>query len=986
MRTGARSGLSILAQSFFLGLALVSAAGAQSLHVTHVAGTTGGGGYADGKGPAARFNRPLGAAVDPSGNMYVSDGSNHLIRKITPDGVVTTVAGQAGKNGNTDGPGDQALFAFVQGMVSDSSGNIYVADSVNNTIRKVTPDGVVSTLAGTGVNGSVDGPAAQAQFAFPCAIAIDSAGNLYVGDADLLDDFVTAVNNKIRKITPDGTVTTLAGSATGGSADGTGAAAQFNLESSGALAVDSSGNVYVADSGNNTIRKVTQAGVVTTIAGTAGNYGSDDGVGPAASFAYPDGISMGSDGNLYVSDGGSNVIRKVTPDGVVTTYAGVPNQTGFIDGVGSAARLNGPVLTASNGTTLYIPEVTNNAVRTMVIATAQVTTLAGGSPIEQGTTDAPGSAARFVNPTGVATDGTNLYVSDANFNIPTSMIRRIALATGAVTTLAGSPGVLGSSDGTGPSAQFNLPRGVATDGTSVYVADTANATIRQISIASGAVTTLAGTAGNRGSQDGGGANARFTQPWGLAVQGNILYVTEVGNSTIRRISDGVVTTLAGAAGQIGSADGVGTAARFSAPRGITSDGTSLYVADTGNFTIRRIDPVSGTVTTIAGTPGIQGLTDGVGSAALFNNPVALATDGSTLYIVDGPSVRTMNIATGEVLTRAGTIGWQGGQDGPGPGPRFFVPGGIAYANNATYVADGFNAAVRQAVCGADSPINLTVSPMGNPSGPVTGVDYLDLSWAAQFAGLNPNSFEWAINGDPFTSAGLSTSATAPPRNDNDPITLHVRARACNPEVVGTASDSQVYSPAPPVASFTITGSGTTFTFTDTSTPQATSWLWLFGDGQLDTTQSVTHTYSSPGTYSIVLIATNGAGSNSATKQQRIETAGVGVAGALAATSFDATDPLRQTLASVQLAGAQLHVIPNAAAKDSTIVYLRILDDSGRLAKERRLSVAPGQEAVYDLGAYGIPGIWNLELVSTSRFDSFVAERRERTRIVERTPR
>jgi sugar lactone lactonase YvrE len=986
MRTGARSGLSILAQSFYLSLALVSTAGAQSLHVTHVAGTTGGGGYVDGQGPAARFNRLLGAAVDPSGNMYVYDDNNHLIRKITPDGVVTTLAGQAGRSGSTDGPGDQALFGLVQGMVSDPAGNLFVVDSANYTIRKVTPDGVVSTFAGvTGTNGSVDGPAAQAQFAFPCPIAIDSAGNLYVGDADVLQDNVTSINNKIRKITPDGTVTTLAGSATGGSADGTGSEAQFNLQSSGALAVDTSGNVYVADSGSATIRKVTQAGVVTTIAGTAKIYATVDGVGPAARFVYPNGMGMGSDGNLYVSDGSSNVIRKVTPDGVVTTYAGVPNEAGLVDGAGAAARFGGPVLIASNGTNLYIPEVENVAVRRMVIATAQVTTLAGGNPIEQGTVDGTGTAARFVSPSGVATDGTNLYVSDANFNIPTSVIRQIALATGAVTTLAGSPGVFGSNDGTGASAQFNLPRSVATDGTNVYVSD-ANSTIRQVSIASGAVITLAGAAGVRGSQDGGGADARFNQPRGLVAQGSSVYVVDQGNSTIRRISDGVVTTLAGAAGQPGSADGVGAAARFNIPRGIASDGTSLYLADGGNFTIRRIDPASGTVSTIAGTPGSQGSTDGIGPAALFTNPIAIATDGSTLYIIDGPSVRTMNIATGQVLTRAGTSSWAGGQDGSGPGPRFFGPSGIAFANNVVYISDGGNAAIRQAVCGADSPINLTVSPMGNPSGPVTGVDYLDLSWAPQFAGLNPNSFEWAINGDPFTSAALSTTATAPPRGDNDPITLHVRARACNPEVIGTASDSQVYSPAPPVASFTISGSGTTFTFTDTSTPQATSWLWLFGDGQLDTTQSATHTYSSPGTYSIVLIATNGAGSNSASKQQRVETAGVGVAGALAATSFDATDPHRQTLAAVRLSGAQLHVIPDAAARSETIVYLRILDDAGRLAKERRLSIAPGQEAVYDLGAYGVPGTWNLELVSTSRFDSFVAERRERTRTVERTPR
>jgi sugar lactone lactonase YvrE len=273
--------------------------------VTTLAGTAGSSGTTDGTGSAAKFNYPHSVAVDSSANVYVADTFNHTIRKITVAGVVTTLAGTAGSGGTTDGTGSAALFYFPGGVAVDSSGNVYVADSSNHTIRKITAAGVVTTLAGTagafGI-GSTDGTGSAAKFKYPQGVAVDSSGNVYVADTS---------NNTIRKITAAGVVTTLAGTAgSSGTTDGTGSAAKFYFPYD--VAVDSSGNVYVADAGNNTIRKITAAGVVTTLAGTAGSSGTTDGTGSAAKFNNPISVAASDIGTLYVADYTNFTIRKIT--------------------------------------------------------------------------------------------------------------------------------------------------------------------------------------------------------------------------------------------------------------------------------------------------------------------------------------------------------------------------------------------------------------------------------------------------------------------------------------------------------------------------------------------------------------------------------------------------------------------------------------------------------------------------------------------------
>ena len=311
--------------------------------VTTLAGSNYG--FADGPGTIAQFHYPFGVATDTSGNVYVADYNNDKIRKITSDGVVSTVAGST--NGFANGNGATAQFSSPHGVVADAAGNLYIADSGNYIIRKITPTGDVSTFAGYG-GGFSDGTVDTAQFDLPIGLAIDAAGNMYIADAN---------NYKIRKITPTGIVSTLAGS-THGFADGNGALAQFSGPYG--VAVDASGNVYVADSSNNKLRKITSSGEVSTLAGST--QGSADGTGAAAQFFNLSGVAVDAAGTIYVADSGNNKIRKITPSGEVSTLAGTT--AGFADGTGTTARFDGPTGVAIDAAgNVYVVDHNNQKIR-----------------------------------------------------------------------------------------------------------------------------------------------------------------------------------------------------------------------------------------------------------------------------------------------------------------------------------------------------------------------------------------------------------------------------------------------------------------------------------------------------------------------------------------------------------------------------------------------------------------------------------------------
>jgi len=576
--------------------------------VTTLAGLAGSAGTNDGTGNAARFNGPGGVAVDSAGNVYVSDTGNHTIRTMTPTGtnwVVTTLAGLPGVSGNANGTGNTARFAFPFGLAVATNGNLYVADSDNSAVRKVTPGGVVTTLA-TGFNG-------------PYGVTVDSATNVYVA---------ATYYHAIGKVTPAGAVTVLAGSAGNpGTNDGTGTAARFAYPCG--VAVDSTGNVYVADTGNNTIRKVTSAGVVTTLAGLAVNAGSTDGTGSAAQFNFPFRLAVDTNGNVYVSDLNNDTIRKVTPVGanwVVTTIAGLAGSAGTNDGSGSAARFNGPGgVTMDSAGNLYVTDGYNNTIRKVTpVGTNWVVTTLAGSPGVSGYANGTNSAARFNLPVSLTVDSAgNLYVSDFNNYI----IRKVTpVGTNwVVTTIAGSPGVYGSADGTNNAARFNGPEGLTVDSSgNLYVADLFNYTIRKVTPVgtNWVVTTIAGLAGTSGYTDGTNSAARFGWPQGVAVDmaGNI-YESDQGINTIRKLTpvgtNWVVTTLAGLAGYIAEIDGTGSAARFNEQTDIAVDSAgNLYVTDSGNSTIRKGFPASSVTAPMLQPPSLSAGQFGFGISGL----------------------------------------------------------------------------------------------------------------------------------------------------------------------------------------------------------------------------------------------------------------------------------------------------------------------------------------------------------------------------------
>ena len=680
---------------------LAGPAAAQPMLFYRFAGSPGGGGFVDGTGSAARLASALGLAIDGAGNLYVGDAGNNVVRRVSPSGAVTTFAG-SGTAGSADGTGGFASFNAPYGLAFDPAGNLLVADAGNHRIRKISPSRAVTTFAGSGSIGKVDGTGWTASFDYPVGIAVDPSGTAYVADAD---------NHLIRKISPAGAVTTFAGTGVQGYQDGPGASAKFYLPTS--LVIDAGGNLIVSDYGNNRIRKISPAGVVSTFAGS-GNYGGTNGTGTAASFGYPQGLALDTAGNIFVADLGMNQVRRITPAGVVSTFAG-SGMVGSADGPAATASFNMPWAIAVDGAgNVFVGDNRNSAVR-KITPGGTVSTLAGAG--SAGFADGAGSSARFLYPWGAAADAAgNVYVADSGNH----RIRKISPA-GAVTTFAGS-GIPGNANGAGTAAQFIFPSGVAVDGAgNVYVADTNNHAVRKITPA-GTVTLLAG--GTYGDAEGTGAAAKLQFPDSVAVDtsGNV-YVADTDNHKIRKVTPaGVLTTLAGS-GASGSADGTGSAASFNYPESLAVDASgNVYVADTSNNRIRKITP-AGVVSTLAGS-GFYGVSDGAGKSASFGYPAGIAVDRSgNLLVADASSRRIRQVTPGGVVSTIAGGGSDGYPDGSGPFAWFQDPAGIAVGpDGKVYVVDYSSACVRVGLPGL-----ADVATVDAATGPVGLLRHLDVS-------------------------------------------------------------------------------------------------------------------------------------------------------------------------------------------------------------------------------------------------------------------
>jgi sugar lactone lactonase YvrE len=710
--------------------------------------TVAGGGANSSVATTAIIASPTSVAVDTQGNVFFTAVEMNQVFKVSPGGTLTLVAGNGAYGvGGDGGAATSAGLAQPRGVAVDSSGNLFIADTNNNRIRRVAAStGIISTLAGSGSFGfSGDGGAAtSASLESPTGVAVDGSGNLFIADEG---------NSRIRRVaSATGIITTVAGDGTAGFSGDGGPATNAALNNPWGVAVDSSGDLFIADSFNNRVRLVAAAtGVITTVAGdgTVG-FSGDSGPATSASLAEPWGVAVDSSGNLFIADKNNGRIRLVTAaTAVITTVAG--NGAAGLSGDGGAATsasLNGPnaVAVDSSGD-LFIADAFNNRVRFVAAATGIITTVAGGG---SGGDGGPATSALLVLPHAVAADSSaNLYIADTYDN----RVRRVAAATGIITTLVGN-GTYGSGGdgGAASSATLSLPMGVGVDSSgNLFIADRLTCRVRRVAAATGVITPVAGIGSPGYGGDGGAAtNASLDNPFGIAVDssGN-LFIADTYNNRIRLVAaaTGVITTVAGNGTTGFSGDGgAATSASLNTPYGIAVDGSgNLFIADSGNNRIRRVNAATGIITTVAGNGAASFSGDGgAATSASLNDPWGVAVDGSgNLFIADTSNgvIRSVDAATGVITTVAGNGGRGfGGDGGAATSATLYGPYAVAVVGSDNLlVADTYNNRIRQitatpaatltavlssanpSVLGQSVTFTATVTPqsLGTPTGAVT---------------------------------------------------------------------------------------------------------------------------------------------------------------------------------------------------------------------------------------------------------------------------
>ena len=672
--------------------------------ITTVAGTGAGGDGGDG-GPAtsARLAFPAGVAVDGAGNVFVADTNNHRIRRVDGgSGVITTVAGTGTRGASGDGgPGTSASLRFPHGVAVDGAGNVYVADTENHRIRRVDGDsGVITAMAGTGAEGfSGDGgPATSASLAVPRGVAVDGAGNVYVADLN---------NHRIRRVDgASGVITTAAGTGAAGFSGDGGPATSASLRFPFNVAVDEAGNVYVADTENQRVRRVDAgSGEMTTVAGSGGfGFGGDGGPATSASFRYPWGVAVDRAGTVYVADGKNHRIRRVDGgSGEITTVAG-SGAYGFSGdgGAATSARMAAAYGVAVDGAgNVYIADWGSHRIRRADGGSAEISTVAGTGEYGFDGDEVSATSANLAAPHGVAVDGAgNVFIADTQNH----RIRRVDAGSGEITTVAGT-GAEGASGDGGPatSASLRFPFSVAVDGAgNLYVADTNNHLIRRVDGASGVITTVAGTGAQGGGGDGGPAtSASLSYPTAVAVDGvGNVYVADTENHRIRRVDggSGVITTVAGTGAEAYGGDGgPATSASLAFPAGVAVDGAgNVYVTDTENHRLRRVDGGSGVITTVAGTGAETfGGDEGPATSARLAGPRGVTVDGAgNVYVADYKNgrIRRVDGGSGVIATVAGAV-WPEGE-GPQAQAALATPQALWFSADLSLLAGGATGVVQ----------------------------------------------------------------------------------------------------------------------------------------------------------------------------------------------------------------------------------------------------------------------------------------------------
>jgi uncharacterized protein (TIGR03437 family) len=624
-------------------LAFASAALAQ----TYTMKTFAGGALPENvPGASASLGNVYGIAIDNLGNVFLSLGDYHIVVRVDANtGVVTRVAGTgtAGYNGDNI-QAATAQLSGPTGLAVDASGNLYIADAGNFRVRVVS-GGIITTFAGNGTQGygGDNGPPAGAQFNGLADLAVDPSGShLYIAD----------FYNQVIRLVSQGVVTTVAGNGAYGAGADNLPATSVPLAGPSGIALDSSGNLFIAEGYNNKIRKVSiSSGMITTVAGTGtAGFTGDKAQATLATLQQPTDVAVDSAGNLYIADYGNNRIRKVTAStGVITTVAGNGTKNFNGDNVGAtSAGLTSPQRIAVDAAAnFYIVD----AGRIRKVANGTATTMAGGgTPAGEG---GPAASAQLLSPEGVAVDAAgNLYIADQG----TGRILKVSGGTLAKVAGGGSAGAANVDGIPATSAQLAAPYGVAVDPSgNIYLADTTAARVRKIS--GGVISTVAG-GGSVLGDNGPATSAQLSEPLGIAVDpGANLYIADFAR--VRLVSNSTINTVAGngTAGYQGDG-GVATAAELASPNGVAVDSSgNLYIADTGNNRVRLLS--NGVITTVAGN-GTYGFTgsNGAPTSATLGAPSGIATDSSgNLYITD--AYRVLKVSKGKIVSIAGLAGPQG---------------------------------------------------------------------------------------------------------------------------------------------------------------------------------------------------------------------------------------------------------------------------------------------------------------------------------------
>ncbi len=710
------------------------ARGTPSVLLSIIAGTGTQGTTVPGPATSSMLGGPNGVAVDSSGNLYIADYFNHVVQKVTPTGLLSIVVGNGTQGAPTPGSATSSMLSNAQSVAVDAAGNLYIADSDNAVVEKVTPSGILSIVAGTGVPGApTSGDATHSMLRYPADVAVDSSGNLYIADYS---------NYVIEKVTPAGNLSIVAGTGNYGTPS-PGSATSSRLNGPSGVAVDATGNLYIADSGNALVDKVDPSGALSIVAGNGTSGAPTPGVGIGSMLGYPEGLAVDPSGNLYIADFFNHVIEKLSPAGMLSIVAGTGTSGPPTPGPIGNSMLSGPNGLAVDATgNLYIADYDNAVVEKITPAvsisnlphsgavggsfTPTIATTGDGATSVVSSTNGvctvSGSTVTYVSVgtctliarVGVGTNYTNAEGSNQSFTISRGMPPML-LSVVAGTGTAGTP-----APGPATSSRLSNPRGVAVDSSgNLYLADTGYSVIEKVS-PSGVLSIVAGTGTPGAPTPGLATSSKLNVPNGVAVDpsGN-LYIADSGNSLVEKVTQAGVLSIVAGTGTSGiPTPGAATSSRLNSPSGLAFDASgNLYIADSDNHVIEKVTP-GGVLSIVAGTGAYGTPIPGVATSSTLCFPNGIAVDGSgNLFIADADAHVIEKVTPAGALSIVAGTGLIGAPtSGPATNSRLSVPNGVVTdALGNLYIADADNHVIEKVTPGGVISVVVGTGSYGAPT-------------------------------------------------------------------------------------------------------------------------------------------------------------------------------------------------------------------------------------------------------------------------------